>query len=1001
MQRVQHSLQTLGPHGFQDLAAALMVAEFGARLRPLGAGPDGGRDMVYEGRLDWTGRSRGEDGGSVFQAAPKPVAPIGQPDVWSGYTVFQVKHHAPLDAKPTANATWLWTRIREELEAWTKPKPARKRTPDHLVFVTNVPLTAEPEHGGVALLEKRLSKYRANLEDNKRDLGSGSERLAQLSRLNHIKHVCVIEANLVDTLVSVHAAVRRAFSALLTTGDVFASLGELIGVMDEHQLGETLMRHARTTLTSDRGLSFDEAGGPTGSHVHIDRVAVDLPILTAAGDEKTVLRYVLDRGDRVLRPRTTLHQGPRHLVVSGPMGNGKTTISKLLVEAYRASLLKGNIDLGESATAAVSGIESRLQQLGCDGLPRHRRWPLRVDLAAFAEDEGQTETTLLRYIASSISRRTTRTVNAAHVDTWMRRWPWFLVLDGLDEVTEPRTRRSVIGRVMDLVDDADNDNLDMLVVLTTRPVGYTEDIAPLLFERVDLAPLPIDQALAYGKNVARARLGADHEAIARVERGLARAAAAENTRELMVTPLQVLILTIIIEAAGPLPPDRFALFWGYYDTVSKRERVKPGSLKEILDAHLPNITILHERLGYELHLRAQLSEHATATMTGEELRDVVAGVLTDDGHDPDGADADLVEDIRKACLQRLLLIRAHHDGVGFDVRALQELMAGRHLTTGPDVLVETRLRKLAAHPHWRVPWIFAAGRVFSESQPHRRDQVVEIVRNVDESAAWRLGRVSPVGPGLALDLAVDGGARRHPKVRKPLLEHALCLFDGPEPKDRVAVARLLLRAAGASHEARAQVGTALRKALGGSPAVREFAARLQAIIPHAANEVSASEDVRMLAQVRSAGPTGRRELPDPEVWWQGLRTLATQQRNVGVPGGDEAFNAVEGIHALRVAFTTGAASIPQWEQSATSAGLVGTGSNEAHFELDVRGPVLIALSHPQAAALLEEHLLDLPFQDPGTAIRLRDWVIAVRASVAWERDNLDACLCGRGTQPRA
>lgn len=993
--RVQHALETLGPTGFQDLAASLAMAEFGARLIPLGAGRDGGRDMYYEGSLDWTGRSRATEPADTPPLAAQDraalAAPLGHPDVWLGYTVFQVKHHTPLAAQPIENARWLWTQMRGELEAWTKPDSKRARTPDHLVFVTNVPLSPDPIHGGWTHIEKGLDGYRENLEDNTRDTGASDARLRQLSRLNRIKHIRVIDGTTTDMLISVNDGVRRSFSALLTVGDVFASLGELIGFMDDSTLFDTLLRHAKVTMSGDRQIAFDEAGAPAAGTLAIDDVAIDLPITTGSGQDETLVSYVLDRGDRILHPRATLHQGPRHLVVTGPMGNGKTTMSKLLVQAYRASLLKGNTNLGQSAAAAIDGIEDRLKIMGREGLPRHRRWPMRVDLAAFAEEEGQTEKSLLRHIADLISTRTTHTVKPAHVDTWMRRWPWFLILDGLDEVTEPQTRRSVIRRVMELVDGADNDDLDLFVVMTTRPVGYTENIAPRLFEQVDLGPLPLDVAVRYGRSVTRARLGEDHEAIPRVDRGLDRAAAAENTRELMVTPLQMLILTVIIESSGPLPPDRFALFWGFYDAVSKRERIKLGSLKEILDAHLDNITILHERIGYELHLRSQLSENATSTMSSEELRDLIADVLRDDGHDPDGVDRELVEAIRKACLQRLLLIRAHKDGVGFDVRALQELMAGRHLSTGPDEVVTSRLRNLAAHPHWRIPWIFAAGRVFADSQPHRRDQVVAIVREVDEGAEWRLGRVSPVGPGLALDLAVDGGARKHPRVRKPLLDHAVTLFDAPAPADPRATTRLLLRAAGASPEARLQVSAALRVALGGTASARATAVAVQELMRSVAGEVSASDDVRMLAVVKSAGPTGRSDAPEPDRWWDEALARVEDSRVRGVEGAEWAARALAGLYLLRPAFTPEATAPEQWEEAARALRDrdVPDGLEGVRFEVEVRGPILVALDKPAAAALLEALLLDLPFQDPDTVIRLRDWVLAVRLGVAWEDEQLD------------
>lgn len=979
---MEQSLQSLGGNGFQDLAVALVMAEFGARIRPLGAGADGGRDMIFEGALDWTGRSRTGDGMSPFDAQPEPAVPLGAADVWEGYTVFQMKHHAPLAAQPIDNARWLWAEMRKELEDWTKPAPGRTRTPDHLIFVTNVALSPVPTTGGLAHIEKGLAGYRDELEDSSRDVGDGRERLMKLSRLNRVKHIRVLDSRTIETLIAIHPGVRRNFNGLLTAGDAFAEIAVALNAVNEHELSETLLRHARITLAGDRGITFNEAGAAGGPLLPLDDVAIDLPLHTAAGGDRTLFQYALDRGDRVLRPSTTLHSGPRHLVVAGPMGNGKTTISKLLVQAYRASLLQGAGNLGAPATAAANGIEARLRKLGRQGLPEHRRWPMRVDLATFAEEEGQTETSLVRHIAKLVSAKTAKQITGGSIDSWMMRWPWFLALDGLDEVTEPSVRQSVIRRVVELVADADDRNLDLFVVLTTRPVGYTEEIEPTLFERVDLAPLPIDLALRYGKDVSAARLGAGHEDIPRIHRELDRAAARETTRELMVTPLQVLLLALIIEAAGPVPPDRFALFWGYYGTVAKREQLKPGTIRRLIEEHLPNITILHERLGYELHRRAQHSEHATATMSSEELRDLIAAVLADDGHKPDGADAHLVEEIKKACLQRLVLIRAHKDGaVGFDVRALQELMAGRHLTTGRDDKVEETLRELAADAHWRVPWIFAAGRIFAETQPHRRAQVVKIVELVDDGASWRLGRVVPVGPGLALDLAVDGGARRHPVVRQPLLDCALKLLKEPAPRDVRATARLLARAAGASPEARSQVSASLRRALGGTPTARDTATQIMDVIPSVLADIDASDDVRMLASVKSVGPSGRRDMPDSGRWWQQVRAGA-QRTAADHPSGPAVARAIEALHILRGEVAPGARSIREWESGAKSLGFsIGEELGDVLFDLTVIEPLLHALEDARAAQRLEAELADMSFHDPEATKRLRDWVLPLATRV--------------------
>jgi hypothetical protein len=53
---VKYDLQQLGPTGFEDVAAALAVATFGAGVQVMGGGRDGGPDMDYRGSLVWAKR---------------------------------------------------------------------------------------------------------------------------------------------------------------------------------------------------------------------------------------------------------------------------------------------------------------------------------------------------------------------------------------------------------------------------------------------------------------------------------------------------------------------------------------------------------------------------------------------------------------------------------------------------------------------------------------------------------------------------------------------------------------------------------------------------------------------------------------------------------------------------------------------------------------------------------------------------------------------------------
>ncbi|QVI20916.1 hypothetical protein KHQ06_33360 [Nocardia tengchongensis] len=366
--------------------------------------------------------------------------------------------------------------------------------------------------------------------------------------------------------------------------------------------------------------------------------------------------------------------------MGGP-GNGKTTMSKFLIQVYRAALLAGADNLGAEHQNAIEATTTRLRDLGRDGLPKFRRWPIRIDLAEYAEEQGLKEdSTLLRWIAHKVTQRLNAArVTASALDSWMKRWPWFLVLDGLDEVTEPRIRQRLIAQINEFVDDADGDNCDILVVVTTRPTGYREDIAPTYFERIDLSRLAISEAVAYGIHSAQVRLNGDNEKVERISRQLRKAAENDSLRHLMQTPLQVLIMTIIVEGAGRLAPDRYSLFWGYYETVFRRERSKPTTHARLLQDHSKTILTLHQRVGFELQVSSE-SDVSTALMAPAALRQVAWKILLDEGFQPAHGDSDLLDRIVTAATHRLVLltpISRGQEGLGFDVRSLQELMAAR------------------------------------------------------------------------------------------------------------------------------------------------------------------------------------------------------------------------------------------------------------------------------------------------------------------------------------
>ena len=385
----------------------------------------------------------------------------------------------------------------------------------------------------------------------------------------------------------------------------------------------------------------------------------------------------------------------------------------------------------------------------------------------------------MRWMAKLVSDRSNAgSVAPAVLRAWLRRWPSLVVLDGLDEVTEPTARQRLIGQIVEFAAAADADNCDLLLVVTTRPTGYVERLEPTLFEQVDLSPLTPDEATAYGIEITTVRLGDD---IGRRERVVARLRAAANDetlQHLMRTPLQVLIMAIIVAAEGQVATDRYGLFWNYWETVVRREKAKPGSAGRLVSNHEPHILRLHEQVGFALHARCETSTNPESVLTVPELRAEAAAVLTEAGYLPYDTDRSLLETVVEAATRRLVLLAPHHDrsqdaeGLGFDVRSLQELMAARHLTNGLPEPALNRLRKTAISPHWRNTWLFAAGRWFHENQGHLQEALIQLVEGLDTQASSRLGRICPVAPDLAFDMLDDRMTRSQPKFRAGSLRSA-------------------------------------------------------------------------------------------------------------------------------------------------------------------------------------------------------------------------------------
>ena len=751
-----YPLEELSTRAFEQLAVALGFKVLGSGVEAFGSGPDGGREATYTGPVNWSATT---DFG---------------PGSWDGYVVLQAKKKETLGT-PAQNASWLLKQISDEFDSWMDEDSKRGQFPQYTIFVTNAKLSSVSGSGGIdqvnASIRQRITAPVPGTE--------GRDSLAARG----LRAAKVWHRDQLNGLLTVHDGIRNAFKGMLTVGDLLTRLGALGGLLEPSQFEPVLKAHAMRTLGVERWVNFSDAGGTARQSV--DEVIIDLKADGTRTKNTTLLQEVIERGDSVLKP--SFHPAPPHLVITGQPGSGKSTTTLFLTQMYRSGFVADE-SLTATTSAVFDGTATALERIGISP-PKNHRWPLRVNLAHYADEIGPSgDKGLLRWLSERVTARAELDIKPHTLKKWFQHWPCLVVLDGLDEVTAPEVRPRVLDEIKIFVEEAHRDDADLLVIVTTRPMGYTEQIMPNLFAQLDLSYLDAQTAIGYGRHITSRRLSDDldrrDQVIARFEKHASDA----TMLRLMKTPLQVLIMTLILEQFGVLPADRYQLFWRYFETIYQRESAKPTNLAPFLAEHRHAITDLHEAVGLSLQVHAETSTDARAILTKSELRQLAVQRLVQVGHRP-GPEVDRIADrIIQATTERLvLLVPAEDDGVSFEIRSLQELMAARALSNVTDEQLRTHLSATAPSPHWRNTWVFVAGRAFAEGPDHRRDLVTDVVENVDKSTHWP-GWLCAIGPELAAYLLDDGLAARTPRWQRRFIDVALRTLSGPVPSDVRAVA---------------------------------------------------------------------------------------------------------------------------------------------------------------------------------------------------------------------
>ncbi|MFF2381668.1 NACHT domain-containing protein [Streptomyces sp. NPDC058108] len=738
---MDYDLTRLGSREFEHLTQALAIKILGPAVQTFGDGPDGGREAEFHGELTYP--------------LPDPEGP------WDGHGVLQAKF-LQRPRGTTHDTAWFLNSVRAELRQWANPKSKRVREgalPDYLLFCTNVVLSPDPEVGGIDSFKRIAGELIKELNLPVRDV-----------RVWHFDQIC--------RYLDIYPSIRQTYSGLTTAGDVLFRLREIFeGTVGD--LGELLANHSSKELATDQWVRLGEAGEADNQRLPLAELAID-PTASYVKPDGTsevvaVVQHIISHGDTVLNSKGS-KGGPRRIALIGGPGQGKSTVGQILCQAYRANLLGGAMDrMDDEAKEILTTFIDEMQRIGLSA-PAARRWPVRINLSEYADVVAGGEiVSILRYLSEEISRRTPD-ITAGQLRSWLRAWPWLLVLDGLDEVASTQARDTVMERVNDFLLEAASVDADLLVVATSRPQGYREEFSTQRYVHMRLEPMAAEDAVSYAAQLTQLRHRGDPETAERVLRRLEEASEEELTARLMTTPLQVTIMAILLERRERVPQQRYRLFYDYYQAIYNREASKSGPTARLIDDHRNAINHLHERAGLILQMKSENDGGSDASLSRTELFGVIETHLTCEGFDGE-ASRTLANRMVDAAMRRLiLLVPRKQDSVGFDVRSLQEFMAARAMVSEGSEELGDLLSATAASAHWRNTWLLAAGQIFHE-RPNLRDRLVILLDEIQ--AKSEISLFTKPGSSLAVGLLSDDVAAQAPRFLRVLTKIALELLEDP------------------------------------------------------------------------------------------------------------------------------------------------------------------------------------------------------------------------------
>jgi len=192
---VAYDLTRLGERDFEALCRALAIRVLGDNVQAFGDGPDGGRELTWDGAVDYPGSDHQKH--------------------WFGFGVMQAKFRR--QNAGFKDIDWLRGQLRAELAAWMNPRAARVqrgRVPQYLIVATNLRLTSVAGTGGIDQTSAMLTDFATKLG---------------------LKGWALWDANQISAYLDAYPSIAQRFSTLITPSDVLAKTFEKLNVLSDRK----------------------------------------------------------------------------------------------------------------------------------------------------------------------------------------------------------------------------------------------------------------------------------------------------------------------------------------------------------------------------------------------------------------------------------------------------------------------------------------------------------------------------------------------------------------------------------------------------------------------------------------------------------------------------------------------------------------------------------------------------------------------------------------------